>query len=74
MAANEPLASSNNGFDEWQSVDERNGSDKSSNSGSQNSSSWYLVQVRFLVPVRDVLCILLSAFNNLLNYRTLCYV
>ncbi|XP_028393993.1 protein YIPF3-like isoform X1 [Dendronephthya gigantea] len=41
---NEALPPTGNGFDEWQSIDERNGSDKSSNSGSQNSSSWYLVQ------------------------------
>ena len=57
MATNEPLPSSNNGFDEWQSIDERNGSDKSSNSGSQNSSSWYLVQVCFVVITCKVLCI-----------------
>ena len=45
MAASDSVPPSSNGFDEWQSIDERNGSDKSSNSGSQNSSSWYLVQV-----------------------------
>ena len=44
---NEALPPTGNGFEEWQSIDERNGSDKSSNSGSQNSSSWYLVQVSF---------------------------
>ncbi|XP_046859119.1 protein YIPF3-like [Xenia sp. Carnegie-2017] len=42
---NEQISSFNiNGFDEWQSIDDRNGSEKSSSSDSQNSSSWYLVQ------------------------------
>ena len=45
IPTNDAEPPSGNGFDEWQSIDERNGSDKSSNSGSQNSSSWYLVQV-----------------------------
>ncbi len=60
MATNEPVPPSGNGFDEWQSIDERNGSDKSSNSGSQNSSSWYLVQVSFVF----LACVILSIFGE----------
>lgn len=53
---NEQISSFNiNGFDEWQSIDDRNGSEKSSSSDSQNSSSWYLVQVRKIEILNDLI-------------------
>jgi flagellar biosynthesis/type III secretory pathway M-ring protein FliF/YscJ len=66
MATNEPVPPSGNGFDEWQSIDERNGSDKSSNSGSQNSSSWYLVQVSFVFLACVILSILVREFIKII--------
>lgn len=71
MSASEPPSPSSNGFDEWQSIDERNGSDKSSNSGSQNSSSWYLVQVSFILLARVVFCIFDVLITNIRNIITL---
>ena len=41
MASNSPVPPSGNGYEEWANIGEKNSSD----SGSQNSSSWYLVQV-----------------------------
>ena len=64
MASNEKLPSSPNGFEEWASIDDKNGSDKSSNSGSQNSSSWFLVQVRFDSIIVVFLFVLIQVFNS----------